>query len=431
MSDTVDFEKDAMREFSERVTAPIVYAFVDWVISEARVRGVKRLWFLARDGYLPYLLAKEICSSRKIEMECRYFYCSRNSLRTSSYHLVDDSEIASYVLTRGYRTSADTVFARLNLSPQKRAEMLSRTRIESPEDVLSKRDFSELCRLVSNDREIFPELRKSSEQKYQSMREYILQSGMAEENRVAIVDSGWTGSMQRSLRILLSSLGYSGELLGFYFGMYKSGRHEDGEYLTYYFGARSGLLRRVFFNNNVFECMLSAPHPMTVGYAVRNGIAVPVFADDHDAKMLGLITVQINTVLDYYRSKNSKTKRKTSAEKDFYRISRLIKRAMIYPSKAEVRLLSHFMFCDDFTEKYKEPLADEAMLHRLKNNLLLPRALRRIFHSGDSGSELFWSYGTLAFLPWYKRPWYRFNLLLWDFLKAVRERFFSRSLGGD
>lgn len=420
MNQEAERDKAEMKSYAERVTGPIVYAYVDWVISEAVRRGITRLWFLARDGYLPYLVAREICRARGIALECRYFYCSRSSLRSSSYHLVDDDELSSYMFTRGYQTSAYTLFARLGVGEEKRRELLLRANIECADTPLGERDFSELCKCVRADAEIFEGLRASARDEYPRTVSYMRRVGFLEQDRVCIVDSGWTGSIQRSLRILLDSLGYGGKIIGFYFGMYRDGRAEDGEYLTYYFSSRKGLFRRVFFNNNVFESMLSAPHPMTRGYAMYGGVSTPLFACDHDPYMLGLISSQISGVLAFCKRINVETPRKRKAEINRRAVFRKARSVMVFPRCSEVRLFSRFYFCDDFTEQYKASLADESMKSRLRDNMLIPRVMSRILRRRKYGSELFWSYGVVAYLPAYQRPWYRMNLLAWDFIKALR-----------
>ena len=88
-----------MRKYGKEVSGPIVYAFTEWVLERAVKLGIHRLWFLARDGYLPYLIARKICTSRGLRVECKYLYCSRKSLRSASYHLISDREISAQLFT--------------------------------------------------------------------------------------------------------------------------------------------------------------------------------------------------------------------------------------------------------------------------------------------------------------------------------------------
>ena len=47
----------------DTVFAPALVCFISWVLEEARLRGIKRLYFLARDGYQMYLTAEALCKS--------------------------------------------------------------------------------------------------------------------------------------------------------------------------------------------------------------------------------------------------------------------------------------------------------------------------------------------------------------------------------
>ncbi|MFR1474267.1 MAG: hypothetical protein ACLSB9_00195 [Hydrogeniiclostridium mannosilyticum] len=64
---------------------------------------------------------------------------------------------------------------------------------------------------------------------------------MLDGDPVAVVDTGWTGSIQRSLRQLLRSAGGNGGISGFCFGLYQEPKDPaDGDYMAWYF---SGVLR--------------------------------------------------------------------------------------------------------------------------------------------------------------------------------------------
>ena len=87
---------DLHADGADRKEAPeaLVYAvmpglsyYVEWVLKQAQADGVRRLYFLARDGYLMYRMASELCMSRNIPVECRYLYGSRYAWRIPWYHL--------------------------------------------------------------------------------------------------------------------------------------------------------------------------------------------------------------------------------------------------------------------------------------------------------------------------------------------------------
>ncbi len=67
--------------------APVIVQFAGWVLDEAAGTGKKRLYFLGRDGYQPYLAACRLAEHRQLKIECRYLHVSRYCLRVPAYHL--------------------------------------------------------------------------------------------------------------------------------------------------------------------------------------------------------------------------------------------------------------------------------------------------------------------------------------------------------
>ena len=66
---------------------PALSCFVEWVLERAGAEGKQRVYFLARDGYLMYRMAKQLCAGRGLPVECRYLYGSRYAWRVPQYHL--------------------------------------------------------------------------------------------------------------------------------------------------------------------------------------------------------------------------------------------------------------------------------------------------------------------------------------------------------
>lgn len=100
-----------------------------------------------------------------------------------------------------------------------------------------------------------------------------------EEVPMALVDSGWTGSMQKEICQALGILGKKGRVTGYYWGLYElpeGVRRED--YHCYYFSPEAGLKKKVYFSNSLFESIFSAPHGMTTGYEKVHGQWRPVYA---------------------------------------------------------------------------------------------------------------------------------------------------------
>lgn len=409
---------DFMREYSKKYVGPTMYEYTKWTLLEARDRGLTRLYFLARDGYLLCEIAKRICKKHNINIDCRYLYCSRSALRMPSYHIISEKEMYDILLLGGYYVTPKTLLERADFSESELLRLYKELDIEQTDKCLNEAELNILREKIKQNDYYKEAVLKKSCEAYLPTIDYFKQEGLFDSDYVAIVDSGWTGSMQRSLRQLLESSGYTGKFIGFYFGMYASPKEEyDGEYNTFYFSKTEGNKRKRYFSNNLFECMLSAPHPMTLSYEYNeDGVAVPKFAKNHDNSLLPLIEAQIEGALEYTSERLASDTLDYNYKKSIKLCYKLLRRAMVYPTRAEAEMLSCFTFCDDITENYRLSLANAEMRKSLKKYMIISRVLRKLLGKKQS-DDLFWPYGVVAFCPKITRPWYRFNILFWDFLK--------------
>ena len=413
----------SMRELSRSTVGPILLPFVCWILTEAAERGISRIYFLARDGYLLCKIAERIKLNLKIEIDCRYLYCSRQSLRMPTYHFIGE-EAFDLLTVGGVCLTPSSVLKRAMLTEKEAERILRELNINEPDTVFTESQYSDFkARLCSN--EYFrATVTERSEKAYTPTVEYLKKEGLFDSDTVAIADSGWTGSMQRSLRMLMEKEGYRGKIVGFYFGMYSPPKScADGEYLTFYFNAKSGLWRRVFFNNNLFECMLCAPHPMTLGYRKEGKSVLPVFAAPPPDSMLRLTEEQIEGALQYtedslYRLTDREWQKSRGAL--IRKCRKTLKRITVYPTEQEARLLSGFMFSDDFAEGGEQPLAHGDMKKRLSSYCFFPRLFRKLTgRKNGSADGIFWTYGVIAFCHGIKKLWYRINVMAWDIARAI------------
>lgn len=403
-------------------SAPVLFGYVWWILHEAKKRDIKTIYFLARDGYLLRKIAQKMCDSFGLDISCRYLYCSRASLRMPSYHLIGE-EAMDLLLLNGYRVTPRSVLQRAALDEKQRQTIydICGTPCADEDTVMSRNQFKEFTSKLRGCDVFRGYVMDNSRAAYPDTMGYLRSEGLLDADHIAVADSGWTGSMQRSLRQLLQSQGFSGRITGFYFGMYASPRSaEDGEYLTYYFDAAGRTADKIPFCNNLFECILSAPHGMTVGYREENGRYSPVLMDPPSEKATERIERCAAAVLEYTAQRISQT---SFTDFDLKRLhkeaNRLIRRYMKYPTREEAEFFGGYFFCDDVTEAYHMKLADPSQVPALKGYSIPARVLRRLSKSPGhvTSPELLWPYGTISFANAMTRWWYRLNISVWEWLR--------------
>ena len=360
--------------------SPTLTVYTGWVVSEAERLGIKHLFFLARDGYQMYHIAKQKYSS----IECSYFYCSRYALRMAAYRFLDDSAYNKLFIP-SFRLTAANMLKRADLDKDERMLIYDEIGFSGDENaVMGRKEFTLFCERVRNS-VIFNDILKSrSDLAYSFIVEYIRQEGMADLDSIGIVDLGWTGSLQHTLRRLLDSMGVKAELHGFYMGMLtRPPEVSSNEYHTWLFSEKNADII-AWFSHNLIECICSAPHGMTIGYTKHEGKVVPVMADNENDTS---VAERIKSITLSYDLKNKKV------YDPQYRVIalNLLHKLMFSPSVSETETLKGYNFCDDVGEQYHRGIVQD-----IRNIELVKEILPFKLFCIDSADGLYWYYGTLA-----------------------------------
>ena len=215
-------QKNSMIQTSVNdIFAPVMYSFVNWILTQAKEKQIKRLYFLARDGYQMYLSARILCEEQGIDVDCRYLKCSRYALRVPAFHIQKEACLA-LICQGGIDVTLRKVLKRTGMDDRTAEEMAGMLGLEKQlDEILSYQqvqDFKELFRQSS----VFMNwIYEHSQKAYPSAIGYLRQEGLLDEISYAIVDSGWIGTLQQTLEMLLRQEGKKTPLQGFYFGLYE------------------------------------------------------------------------------------------------------------------------------------------------------------------------------------------------------------------
>lgn len=417
---------ETFHKISSYVTSPVIVSYTLFILKECIERKIKRIYFLARDGMILFKIAEIICKKLNIDIECRYIYCSRMSLRMPTYHFIGD-EAYDILLMRGFNLSAYNVLMRAEMSGQEREIVYNDIEFDSENEnnAMSRDEFNDFSAKLRKS-EIYRNIvNEKSEKAYKSAAAYLNQEGFMDGQPFAIADTGWTGSMQKSLSQIISYYtGKNTSITGFYFGMFSRPQSEEfGEYVNWYFSHQSPVKFMSKFCNNLFECMCSAGHGMTTGYRIENDISVPLF-NEASAVNAVLAEHQINSAMEFTENIMENFSDIFGInEYELHRMTeRLIIRLMYTPEHEEAEALSNFIFCDDITECYSMKLADTGKETELRNCLISERISALLSHR-HLDNELFWSYGSLALSDIPNKSWYRLNIYIWNNLRFLLSRY--------
>lgn len=407
----------------QNISGPVFTNFVLWILKKSQDKNIKILYFFARDGYLLYLIAKYICEQCNINIECRYLYCSRKALRIPTYHFIDVKERKSLIyFTYGVDIALESVINRTGLTVEEFEQVKKNLNISIDNDKkLHINDYADLCDIIDNNILYKEILFKTSKEAYNNIIGYFKQEKVFSYNKIGIVDSGWSGSMQRSFRQILEHNNHKCSITGFYFGLFKTSNDEqDGEYLGWYFDEHRKFLNQVLFCHNVIECLLSAPHETTIGYVFKENKWHPVMENTNNDRLYSIIELHIKGCLSFiYNNSFKKNILSYNTSNTSRKALSILRRFLIFPNKNEVDAFKNFLFKDDFYSSEQMSLSGYEKVELL-NTYLISYKLKKKFFDLQPNKELFWPYGTLVYINKYKRIWYIMNIIVFKIIKMVK-----------
>lgn len=396
--------QQARREITARVFSPAVLAFAVSVVRDARARGAKCLYFIARDGYTLKRAAEQVCAECGIDLECRYLYCSRLSLRTAEYFL-DEEAYLKMLMNGCARLTKNTLFSRIQLNEEERAAVLADISCDDKysDRIISPKEQAELCRRLSKSEVFCRIMDAKSKRAFELTMDYFSAEGMLSEDTVYIVDSGWCGSVQQSISTLLRAAGATQRVFGYYFGLFSAPREVRRNSRCFYFSPRKHSGRKAQFCNNLLETALSAPHPMTVGYKHSGGRVVPVFSEVSADEEENAVREYISRDMGEYCRVNAAEYMQLSEDKLVNISKDSLIPFMMRPTPEEAEAFSDVMFCDDSSNCYLLPVSEKAEAADFSRLTLLYSLTKRLFHKKAPDKYFIW-FGGSAVLSKLKLP---------------------------
>lgn len=203
------------RKFAADIIAPLYVSFTYNILKNAESRGINRLFFLARDGYVIYQIAKEMMKYFP-SIDVKYLYVSRKALYLPNLENIDRDSIRSILPKKSMYD--DEIFDFLQIDV----------------DGLTYEEFEQSGLPPSLERKLNE---RWNEQK-KNVIGYFRQEGLADnEANTAIVDIRGSRKCQRSINKILSENGF--KTIHAYYLEVTNDRvtpNSYDEYDAYYFG---------------------------------------------------------------------------------------------------------------------------------------------------------------------------------------------------
>ena len=288
---TKTMQEHSLSAVSSGVTAPFLFSYVAWVIKRSQAIGITRIYFLARDGEVLVEIAKLIIEHYSLKIEARYLYVSRQSLHLPAVDNLNDEDLRSLDFRSGL--TFEHLLSKVGLSVEN--DLVLRMRAVGYSgpcgaEMLNEGEVKELIAALRSP-DLLPFIASAANHERSILLEYLAQEGFLKPGRLAVVDVGWKGRLQRSLCSCISreDPDFADRLHGFYMGLYDA-PSDSGKFESYIDDPEVTSLRP-YVRGSLFEVFCTATHGTTIRYArSEDGSTRPVLASatNEEAENWGL-----------------------------------------------------------------------------------------------------------------------------------------------
>lgn len=375
------------------IWAPAITDYVEWVLEKAVRSGKKRLYFLARDGWMMYHAAQRIIDKRMLDIEISYLKVSRYAIRSAQYYLLGEKSL-DLICIGGIDVTFERIMKRALLTDEEARHV---ARIAGYEDrydtVLNYRQIQELKQQLKDVKILFKYIEQHSKINYENAVGYLRQEGLMEDKPYALVDSGWIGTLQMSIQYLLSAeAGQERRIYGYYYGLYDVPKDaEGGQYESYYFGKKS-VWKKVYFSNCLFETVFSSPGGMTIGYEKRDDKYQAVESDRKNPNKELMLEFKSLLLMYVDERLRSVTEAKAVRHKNAKNLARLMSK----PASEEAEAYGSMKFCDDIIEFKLQHVAAEWDAKELKKQSFVSKMLIKLNIKKEELHDSAWPEGSIA-----------------------------------
>lgn len=296
----VSAEKASPYAYGSSLGGCIAYPYVWWIVSQSVQKGIKRLYFIARDAYLLKAMADDMIERHHLPLETHYLYGSRKTWRVGAlsesfwdisllFHWSSPDKLASLQgIARVLETAAEELLPFLPESYRRcvNVETMEQLRFYTQWEIRQLAKYWDTC---SGLRQFLSE---QCREKRELAVSYLRQEIDVTDENFAFVELIGSGCTQVALSKLMGEL-TEAPVHTFFYHLDDWLETDQCKFFCYMPAAmpQSGLM----------ELLYTAPHGHTVGYRCKGHKMIPVLdAENKVLQEYGLSEYQ-RGVLDFIR----------------------------------------------------------------------------------------------------------------------------------
>jgi predicted HAD superfamily hydrolase len=241
-----DCKHNIKMEFGASFGGPVFFPYVSWVLQEAIRKNIKRLYFIARDGYILKKIADIIITYKNYELETHYIYGSRLAWR---YPI--DNDLSCLLFGHSFY-SLQTLSCALHVSPEELQKYFPDIK-----KLVGNFDGKRIQKIIESNDDFISFIGERYKKDMSLLVRYLKQEINFASDDFAFVEFHGTGLTQECLNNIIGTF-YQCPIRTFFFS-----------FVNKPFSTRSKIYTFMpnSYGYNFLEPLLRAPHGQTIGYS--------------------------------------------------------------------------------------------------------------------------------------------------------------------
>lgn len=270
---------DYWKEFGISYVAPIyiglMFNMKKWL------KGKDNIYFLSRDGYLPYKLYNKLKKIYKDLPDGKYIYASRRAYIYPS--LLYDKERAIDFLTIyngsfGQELTLKEILKNIELCEEAYSTVLKVHNFNDINEIITDKNITQIKKILTD---LWPYIEKALQEEKKILIKYLEQEGVIAHDYINIFDIGWAGSTHKAMKQLLNNK----KIYGYYFGttefIDETIKKESKGY-AFNEGKPAKIGKFIIDNVMMYELLFTAPEGSLKKFKDMDGNIVPELKDTQD-----------------------------------------------------------------------------------------------------------------------------------------------------
>lgn len=279
---------------------PLLLCFSKWLYSELEENNIKKVYFLARDGYI----MKKAFDVINKDRESNYFYASRRSIIVPSLKEYSNYKEIFSSMHIGNRTKIKILLKKVGLD-----DIIDNINFKKKYniDINKEIDFDEIYKnekYIKLFNDLFSQIIKNSKEEYKSFISYKDKNNF--NGKLAIVDIGWFGNMQHALE----KLDLDADIYGYYMGIEPRKNYQKNQKMKGFIFETDKNYDYFLYEHNfnsIFEMLFLGQHGSVKRFncSSKNDVEFYDYEYDNSIEKNNIICLQeaaIDFVKDFYIS---------------------------------------------------------------------------------------------------------------------------------